>query len=53
MYAHHIHTDAHRGQKRVLNPMELELQMIVSHLELADVSIGTWTNVLVKSIRCS
>jgi hypothetical protein len=40
--------DAHRGQKSVLEPLKLELQIIVTHL-------GTWnqTQVLWNSSQCS
>lgn len=40
---------AHSGQKRVLDPLELELRMAVSH----HVGSGNWTWVLCKSIKCS
>ena len=36
-------------QKRVLDPLELELQMGVSH----HVGAGNWTEVLYKSSQCS
>lgn len=31
MYMHHIVPGTQVGQKRVLDPLELELEMIVSH----------------------
>jgi hypothetical protein len=30
-YVHHVHTGAHRGQKRAWDPLELELQATTSH----------------------
>lgn len=30
-YVHHVCSDAHRGKKRVLDPLTLELQVVVSH----------------------
>lgn len=31
MFAYHVCACAHGGQKRVWDPLELELQMIMSH----------------------
>lgn len=32
VFVQHIHAGAHRIQKRVLDPLELELQAVVSHV---------------------
>jgi hypothetical protein len=42
-------TGAHEGQKRVLDPLEQNLQIVVSH----HVTAGNWTCVLCKSNKCS
>lgn len=31
MYMHHLYAGAQEGQKRVSDPVELELQVVVSH----------------------
>lgn len=31
MHVHHMHAGDHRGQKRMLNPLELEGGMVVSY----------------------
>ena len=38
VHAHHVRTGAHRGQKRMPGPLELELGVVVSHhVEALDV----------------
>jgi hypothetical protein len=49
MYATMHMPDAHRVQKRALDPLELKLQMVVSH----NVGAGNQTPVLCKIHSCS